>query len=449
MSNLFFSDDDINRVEADLKSRLLEWDKRRFATIGVVILVVGYFGFTSIVSSIVRDKTDAPIEEAKQQAIRAEFISESITKRLNEIEIEITKLEKLSDEFNTTLNQKLDELSQRSAAMDSLFDRNTQKLTDLGRKARELEVAFVRFDGTGLTAGVVTTETAPSQPSACGPASVSSLIQSSNPSTLGCGEPLAEGQLSKLAETYGVDLKALTAFIDAQNPGAIQFAQNGFPLLVFERHVFYRTLSDPAARQAASQQQLASANWGDIPYPKTLEERQGQLREASKIDAKAAIRATSWGPIGLLGENYEFLGYESEEAFAKAMFVSGMNQYDAVLRFLEKREIIADLNARNWSAAVRKFNGSSQVTRLTGVINANYNQLLNDEIAGDRYELSPTDIANIQVELESRSLYSGIVDGIYGQATQRALRQFQTENGLPETGLPDQATLSIIKTPTK
>jgi len=46
----------------------------------------------------------------------------------------------------------------------------------------------------------------------------------------------------------------------------------------------------------------------------------------------------------------------------------------------------------------------------------------------------------LQTDLHTAGYYSGPIDGVYGPQTVSAVKQLQTDNGLPSTGLVDQAT---------
>jgi peptidoglycan hydrolase-like protein with peptidoglycan-binding domain len=54
--------------------------------------------------------------------------------------------------------------------------------------------------------------------------------------------------------------------------------------------------------------------------------------------------------------------------------------------------------------------------------------------------LSKDDIRWAQVELHTRGLYSGSLDGVIGPQTKRAVAEFQKTNGLKQTATLDQQT---------
>lgn len=56
-------------------------------------------------------------------------------------------------------------------------------------------------------------------------------------------------------------------------------------------------------------------------------------------------------------------------------------------------------------------------------------------------QLYKTVLRRIQQTLTERGHYGGAIDGAFGPATSAAIKAFQAEAGLPETGYPDQITL--------
>lgn len=55
-----------------------------------------------------------------------------------------------------------------------------------------------------------------------------------------------------------------------------------------------------------------------------------------------------------------------------------------------------------------------------------------------------TAVTQIQTKLKSWGYYSGEVDGVYGSATEAAVKQFQRKNGLTVDGLCGPATLAAL-----
>jgi len=64
------------------------------------------------------------------------------------------------------------------------------------------------------------------------------------------------------------------------------------------------------------------------------------------------------------------------------------------------------------------------------------------------YGSNNQEVINIQAKLYNWGYYNGIVDGIYGYETYKAVRQFQYKNGLVVDGVAGPETLSALGLPT-
>jgi peptidoglycan hydrolase-like protein with peptidoglycan-binding domain len=56
----------------------------------------------------------------------------------------------------------------------------------------------------------------------------------------------------------------------------------------------------------------------------------------------------------------------------------------------------------------------------------------------------PTPVRSVQQALKQKGFDAGAVDGEMGPSTEAALRNFQQAQGLPQSGNPDQQTLSAL-----
>ncbi len=61
-----------------------------------------------------------------------------------------------------------------------------------------------------------------------------------------------------------------------------------------------------------------------------------------------------------------------------------------------------------------------------------------------RYGSSGEEVKQIQTRLKEWGYYNGEIDGIYGSATQKAVKDFQRANGLVVDGIAGEATLEAI-----
>lgn len=125
----------------------------------------------------------------------------------------------------------------------------------------------------------------------------------------GKAKKIDDMDLPRLASQLGAHVgeDELHAFADTESHGS-GFQADGSLKRLFEPHVFYRNLSPGPKRDAAVAQGLAYPKWKPGSYPKDSTPR---ILAAEKIDREAAYRATSWGLMQVLGENYKLAGFQS------------------------------------------------------------------------------------------------------------------------------------------
>ena len=89
-----------------------------------------------------------------------------------------------------------------------------------------------------------------------------------------------------------------------------------------------------------------------------------------------------------------------------------------------------------YMAAVDNLVRTLHPTRLRSV-----SETVKIEGAKRPIQLYKTVLRRIQQALTERGHYGGAIDGAFGPATSAAIKAFQAETSLPETGYPDQITL--------
>ena len=91
--------------------------------------------------------------------------------------------------------------------------------------------------------------------------------------------------------------------------------------------------------------------------------------------------------------------------------------------------------------------------KLTVEVNGVADPLLLDAFYSDSFPAIPAqmengtindDVVRVQRRLSNLEYFFGTLDGHYGGQTQEAITAFQKRNGLPQTGVADQATLSLL-----
>lgn len=147
------------------------------------------------------------------------------------------------------------------------------------------------------------------------------------------------------AQRNGVSFAQLNGLIltESSGPG---FA-NGKPLILPERHWFWRNLSKVAYRNGkpvygatplrarAVELGLAYPNWGTKPYPKNQDAAYDLLLKMIRLDPQAACASASWGKFQIMGFHHSVCGYPTPFAFAEAMSRDEATQLLAFENFMK------------------------------------------------------------------------------------------------------------------
>ena len=156
------------------------------------------------------------------------------------------------------------------------------------------------------------------------------------------------------------EIPAMRAFaeVEAGHEGA--FYDSGEPVILFERHHFYRLTH---GRHAGARVPGVSADWARIcertpgGYGPSSQQHL-RLQAAAALDRDAALRSASWGLFQIMGSNHASCGYPKLQRFITAMYREVDDHLRAFVMFIRHNEQLTDaLRARDWPTAARLYNG--------------------------------------------------------------------------------------------
>lgn len=178
---------------------------------------------------------------------------------------------------------------------------------------------------------------------------------------------LTEDDLVKAADTLGVRVAAIRAVNEVESRGE-GFLPDGRPVILFERHVFYKRLKArgfDADALAAKYPNIVSPTPGGY-MGKAAEYT--RLAIAERIDADAAHESASWGAFQIMGYHWKALEYSSVADFVARMQRSEGDHLDAFVRFIAAdTALLSALKGRKWAAFAKGYNGPDYARNLYDV----------------------------------------------------------------------------------
>lgn len=172
---------------------------------------------------------------------------------------------------------------------------------------------------------------------------------------------LSQSDYQAAADALGVDVATIMAVteVEARKAG---FYPEGEPIVLFERHKFYKFLAEHRGADVA---QNTFATHPNLCNPKAGGYVGGRaewfrLQSACAIDRECALLSASYGLFQIMGFNYPYCGFESVDDFGKAISTSEGAQLQAFVAFVSHREntgMLSSLRKHDWAGFARLYNG--------------------------------------------------------------------------------------------
>lgn len=170
----------------------------------------------------------------------------------------------------------------------------------------------------------------------------------------GAAKRLDDLDLPRLGALIGVGEDEIHAFLDVETRGS-GFDPQGRPVILFERHKFYKYVPASKRTQAVNAG-LASKSPGG--YGKESEQY-GKLLRAIAIDRQAALYSCSWGLAQIMGFNHKLAGFDTVEAMVSAFMADEEAHLQAAVTFIKNTGIDDELRAHNWAGFAKGYNGAN------------------------------------------------------------------------------------------
>ncbi len=263
----------------------------------------------------------------------------------------------------------------------------------------------------------------------------------------GAAMPLSPADLDAAANAIGCARAVIDAVCDVESAGG-GFLPDGRPKILFEAHVFHRLTN---GRWGRSHPGISSPHWNRALYGASGAHQYDRLAEAIALDRDAALQSASWGRFQLLGSNYGMVGYPNVEALVAALCESEAAHLGAFREFCRKGGLIGALRTRDWATFARGYNGPGQVEHYATALAAAYAR--HAAVAAAPAAIAGAPPGDPVLHLLSRGedvkrlqhLLGVGEDGVFGEETLAAVRQFQIDHDLAADGVVGTQTWSALR----
>jgi hypothetical protein len=259
----------------------------------------------------------------------------------------------------------------------------------------------------------------------------------------GKGHPLTRKGLDTVLVRIGLDPgdeACIWTVIEVETAGVTQgfgFRQDRRPQILFERHKF-REFTGGRFDQEAPDISGPAGGYGTLILQYERLEKAISLCERDGLDIEHALRAASWGLGQVMGFNHSDAGFASATEMAEAMKIGEDEQIAAMAGFLSVNKLADVLKKKNWTAFAKRYNGRNYWKNKYDV-----------KLAEQFQRFASGSLPNLEIRAAQVALlylgYSpGKIDGVLGQRTRGALRDFRIANNLPASDDLDSETYNVL-----
>jgi hypothetical protein len=244
--------------------------------------------------------------------------------------------------------------------------------------------------------------------------------------------PLSASGFRHVLESLGADAHTLWALLTVETCG-FGFLPDRRPKILFERHIFCKRTQ---GRHDAGHPSISSRITGGYRGGAAEYER---LRQAMRLDRRAAVESVSWGLGQIMGFNAVALGYRNADDMAARFCEDEDAQLQGVLRFIRSNPALdAALRRKDWKKVAFFYNGAAYARNAYDRKLALYHELY-------RIKGTPSiDIRTAQAYLTYLGFDPRGVDGLIGDGTRTALIAFQKSQGLQVSAELDDQTMERL-----
>ena len=177
---------------------------------------------------------------------------------------------------------------------------------------------------------------------------------------------LTDDDFRQVAVELGIEVATIRAVVEIEaGTHHTGFYAPMKPIINFDRTIFRSRARRAGISTAKPKEQaaIAMAPVNSRKYGSYALAQQARLDAARQIDPVIANESTFWGMFQIGGFNWHKCGMDSVDEFVAAMCYSEAMQLELFARFIKNSGMLKYLQAKNWRAFARAYNGPSYARR--------------------------------------------------------------------------------------
>lgn len=162
---------------------------------------------------------------------------------------------------------------------------------------------------------------------------------------------LTEQDFKRAAQILRCEIAAIKAVAEIESRGN-GFYADGFPVILFERHVF-RKFTQGRYNKSHPHLSGPAGNYGAAG-----QNQRNKFNEAFDLNPIAAMKACSWGKFQIMGFNHAVCGFATVGEFVDAMKKSEGEHLLAFVNFVINNGLADELRNKQWARFAKGYNGA-------------------------------------------------------------------------------------------
>lgn len=165
---------------------------------------------------------------------------------------------------------------------------------------------------------------------------------------------LTEENFFEAATILGCEVAAIKAVAEVESGPDGGFCPDGFPVILFEGHIFSRYTNKAYSNTYPS---ISYPKWTKEFYGKTWQEERKRFETAMTLNRNAALMSTSFGRFQIMGFNFALCNCVTIQQFVNHMCKSEKHQLNLFCRYMVHTCLHEELKMKQWDRFARRYNG--------------------------------------------------------------------------------------------